>query len=72
MRTRPAAEVSNRSGRCNHVRELLDGPLDQRTLLWLIAPPSPSRAFAVVDEAEKPTRGRNGGDTTARPRGTRR
>ncbi len=29
MRARSAAEVGYRSGRCNHVRELTGGPLDQ-------------------------------------------
>ena len=46
----------HRSGRCNDVRELIDGPLYQLALLLLVASPLPGRALAVVHEAKEPTR----------------
>jgi hypothetical protein len=39
VRARSAAEVGHWSGRCNHVRELVGGPLDQLTMLRLAASP---------------------------------
>ena len=64
MRARTAAEVDKRSGRCNHVRELTGGPLDQHTMLRIVASPLAGRALAVVHEAKEPARGRHGGDAT--------
>jgi hypothetical protein len=64
VRARSAAEVGYRSGRCNHVRELIGGPLDQLTMLRLVASPLPGRALAVVHEAKEPVRGRHDGDAT--------
>jgi hypothetical protein len=63
VRARSAAEVGYRSGRCDHARELIGGPLDQLALLWIIASPLPGRALAVVHEAKEPVRGRHSDDT---------
>jgi len=62
VRARTAAEVGDRSRRGHHARELTGGPLDQLTMLRLVAPPRPGRALAVVHEAKEPAWGRHGGD----------
>src|SRR5262249_9086217 len=57
-------EVGYRSGRCNHLRELVDGPLYHVTMLRLVASPLPGRALAVVHEPKEPLRGRHSCDAT--------
>ena len=64
VRARTAAEVGDRSRRGRHARELTGGPLDQLTMLRLVAPPRPGRALAVVHEAKEPAWGMHGGDGT--------
>ena len=46
------------------VLALIGGPLDQFTMLRLVASPLPGRALAVVHEAKEPVRGRHCGDAT--------
>jgi transposase-like protein len=65
VRARSAAEVGHWTGRCNHVREFIGDPLDQLTMLRLVASPLPGRALAVVHEPKEPVRGTHGGDATA-------